>query len=230
MRYGEKSEKALQESRNEKVSRRILYETSLILVLTFVAQFLPSYLRTIFTFAPLVYFFIELYFRRRTWKEVGFSLRTIPQDVVANWLPILLVSIVIQFLVVWAAKTWMPAFIDHVMARFPLGVGQTTNYLPMLLIGTLVGALFEEISFRALFQERLSWYIPAPIAIAIVSVVFGIGHWARGDPVIVMIDVLLVIVDSVFYGIIFARSKNVYVSWVAHFLANLFALGFVLVL
>jgi len=53
---------------------------------------------------------------------------------------------------------------------------------------------------------------PAPAAIGIASVVFGIGHWAKGVPVIVMIDVLLVIVDSVLYGIIFARSKNVYAA------------------
>jgi membrane protease YdiL (CAAX protease family) len=94
----------------------------------------------------------------------------------------------------------------------------------------LVGTLWEEIIFRALYQERLSWFIPAPAAIGIVSVVFGIGHWAKGDPVIVMVDVLLVIVDSILYGIIFARSKNIYVAWIAHFLADLFGLGFVLLL
>ena len=120
----------------------------------------------------------------------------------------------------------MPAFLDHVIARLPFTIGQTADYLLLLLVGTLI----EEISFRALFQERLSWFIPAPAAIGIVSVVFGIGHWAKGDPVIVMIDVLLVIADSVLYGIIFARSKNVYVAWIAHFLADLFALGFVLLL
>jgi membrane protease YdiL (CAAX protease family) len=122
----------------------------------------------------------------------------------------------------------MPAFIDHVTVRLPLPVGRTADYLPLLVLGALVGAFLEEISFRALFQQRLSWFIPTPAAIGIVSVVFGIGHWASGDPVIVLIDVLLVIVDSTFYGIIFARSKNIYVAWFTHLFANLFALGLVL--
>jgi len=224
------SEQTLRVEQSKNVSRRVLYETVLILVLTLAAQFLRKDLRTIFTFVPLVYFIIEHYLRRRTWAEAGFNLRAISRDVAANWFLILLVSIIIQFLVVWAAKAWMPVFLDHVIARLPFTVGQTADYLPMILVGTLVGTLIEEISFRALFQEHLSWFIPAPVAIGIASVVFGIGHWAKGVPVIVMIDVLLVIVDSVLYGIIFARSKNVYAAWIAHFLADLFALGFVLLL
>ncbi len=212
------------EQQPQNVSRRVLVETVLVLALTFGAQFLPSTPRTILTFAPLVYFLVERSLRRRTWAEVGFKLRATPHDVVANWLPILLVALVIPFLVTWLAKAWLPAFIDHVLARFPLAV----DAWPMLLTGTLVGALLEEISFRALFQERLGWFMPTPLAIGLVSVVFGIGHWASGDPLIVALDVLLVVVDSVFYGLIFARSKNIYVAWLAHCLANLFAVGFVL--
>jgi membrane protease YdiL (CAAX protease family) len=94
----------------------------------------------------------------------------------------------------------------------------------------IIGALWEEINYRALFQDRLSWFIPTPIAIGIVSVIFGIGHWAQGNPIIVTIDILLIILDSIFYGIIFARTKNVFVSWIAHFLANSFAISFFLLL
>ena len=208
------------------LSCRELYEVVIILILTFVAQFIWREFSLLFASIPTMYLFIERYLRRRTWAEIGFSIRKIPRDVVANWLPILLVSIIIQFLVVWTTKNWMPIFLDHVIARFPLTIDQSLGYLPMLLIGTL----WEEINYRALFQDRLSWFIPAPVAIGIVSVIFGIGHWAQGNSVIVTIDILLVILDSVFYGIIFARSKNVFVSWIAHFLANLFAISFFLIL
>jgi membrane protease YdiL (CAAX protease family) len=220
------SEKIFQVKQTRLVSRRVLYETVLILVLTFIAQFLGQGLRALFVFVPLAYFFIERRRRGRTWVEVGFNFRAIPRDVAANWLIIFLVSIIIQFLVVWAAKALLPAYIDHVISRLPFTVGQTMNYLPFLLVATFA----EEISYRALFQERLSWYIPTAVAIGIVSVVFGITHWTTGALVIVLIDVLLVIVDGVIYGIIFARTKNVFVSWIAHFLADLFALGFILFL
>ena len=116
--------------------------------------------------------------------------------------------------------------IDHVIARTPITIDQIAKYIPVLF----VGALWEEINFRALYQERLSWFIPQPIAIFIVSVLFGIGALVQGLPVLVMVDVLLVIVYSILYGIIFARSKNIFVTWIAHFLANLFAIGFVLLL
>ncbi len=223
-------ELTIQEEQNKKVSRRVLYEIVILLSLTFVAQFIRQDFRMIFTFAPLVYYFVDHFIRRRKWTETGFNFRAIPRAVADNWFFILLVSVIIQFIVVWVAKAWIPAFIDHVMARLPLTIGQTTDYVPLFLVGALVGALIEEISFRALFQERLSWFIPTPVAIGIVSVIFGIGHWANGDPVIVLIDVLLVIVDSIIYGIIFSRSKNIIVVWFTHFLANLFALGFVLLL
>ena len=218
------SQQSLRVEPGKDVSRRVLYETLLILGLTFAAQLLWKDLRTLFIFVPLAYFFIERRFRRRSWVETGFNFRAIPRDLAANWLLILVVSIVIQFLVVWIAKAVMPAYLDHVIARLPFTVGQTSNWLLLLLAATFA----EEISYRALFQERLSWFISTPAAIGIMSVVFGIAHWTRGAPAIVVMDVLLVIVDSVFYGVIFARSKNVYVSWIAHCLADLFAIGFIL--
>jgi len=214
----------LWERQNKSVAYRPLLEIVIIFVLTFTAQFLWKDFRILFAILPTAYFFIERHKRRRTWAEIGFKVRAIPRDISTNLFLILLVSVFIQFIVVWIAKTWIPAFIDHVIARTPISLDQTAKYIPVLI----VGALWEEINFRALYQERLSWFIPQPIAIFIVSVLFGIGHWAKGDPVLVMVDVLLVIVDSILYGIIFARSKNIFVTWIAHFLANLFAIGFVL--
>ena len=208
------------------MSRRVLYETILILVFTFLAQFIWQDFKLIIALVPTVYLVAEKYIRRRTWAELGFNFRAIPKDLKANWHFIIIVAVLVQFLVVWVAKAWLPTYLDHVIERFPLSIGAVASYLPLLLIG----AFWEEINYRALFQERLSWYMRAPIAIGIVSIIFGIGHWAQGDPMIVAIDILLVIVDSIFYGIIFKRSKNVYISWIAHFLANLFAVNFFLLL
>lgn len=163
-------------------SLSVLIEVTAILALTLVAQFLQRTPRTILTFLPLVYVVAELYARGRSWADVGFRPQAVRQDVVANWIPILLVAVVIQFAVVYLARMWMPAFLDHVVARFPFPIDQAVKRLSMLLAGTLVGALLEEVAFRGLFQERLSWFIPAPLAIGVVSLTFGVGHWASGEP------------------------------------------------
>lgn len=224
MKSNQESKLILNEEQNKCLSYRLLLEIVIIFALTFTAQILWTDFRILFAILPTVYFFIERRQRRRTWTEVGFNFWAIPRDLSANLFLILLVSVFIQFLVFWIAKIWMPSFIDHVIARTPISINQLAKYIPILILG----ALWEEVNFRALYQERLSWFVPQPIAIFIVSVFFGIGHWAKGDPTLVMVDVLLVIIDSIIYGIIFARSKNIFVVWIAHFLANLFAIGFVL--
>jgi membrane protease YdiL (CAAX protease family) len=229
MKFISEPEQSFQVEQDKRKSRQVLFETVLLLALVFAAQFLWllwPVIRTIFLLVPLVYFFVERRLRRRTAAEACLNFRAIPRDVVANWFLILLVSIVIPSLEALAVRAWMPEFLSHVKARFPFTGWQPVVYLPLLMVGTLV----EEINYRALFQERLSWFIRTPVAIGIVSVVFGIAHWTKGDPVIVMTDVLLVIVDSVFFGIIFARSKNVYVAWIAHFLGDLFSLVFFIML
>lgn len=210
--------------KDQPVSRRVFFETILILIITFIAQFLWKDFRLVIAFVPTAYFLLEKYARRRSWKEIGFNFRAIPKDLKANLHFIILVSVVVQFLVVWGAKEWFPSFLDHVIGRFPLTISAAAGTLPLLMLG----AFWEELNYRALFQERLSWTIRAPAAIVLVSVLFGIGHWAEGDPIILMIDILLVIVDSIFYGIIFERSKNLFISWTTHFLANLLAIVFFL--
>lgn len=207
-------------------SRRLLVETGALLAMTLLGPVIWPELKTPFVLLPLVYVFVERLMRRRSWAELGFRPKAIVRDVAANWPLIVLVGIVIQFLVVWTARTWAPAYLDHVLARLPFTLEQVVGLLPLLMLA----ALGEEISYRALFQARLSWFIPTPVAIGLVSVAFGLAHWAAGDPVIVATDIGLIIVDSVIYGIIFARTHNVFVAWIAHLLANLFALGLMLTL
>jgi membrane protease YdiL (CAAX protease family) len=43
--------------------------------------------------------------------------------------------------------------------------------------------------YRSLFQERLSWFIKTPVAIVVVSLIFGLMHWSQGNPVVVIADV-----------------------------------------
>jgi membrane protease YdiL (CAAX protease family) len=225
MRFTSEPQYHFRVEQDKRKSRQVLFETALLLALVLAAQFLclvwPS-IRTIILLVPLGYFFVERRLRHRAVAEAGLNFRAIPRDLVANWFLILSVSLLIPLIEGLAVRAWMPGFLIHVKARFVFTDWQPAVYLPLLAVGTLV----EEINYRALFQERLSWFMRTPAAIGIVSVVFGIAHWAKGDPVVVTTDVLLVIVDSLFFGIIFARSKNVYAAWIAHFLGDLFSLLF----
>jgi membrane protease YdiL (CAAX protease family) len=45
-------------------------------------------------------------------------------------------------------------------------------------------------------------------------------HWSAGDLVVTIVDVALVTLDSIIFGLIFSRGKNLYVAWLAHLLGD----------
>jgi membrane protease YdiL (CAAX protease family) len=169
---------------------------------------------------------IERRLRKRPWAELGFDSRGIKPALAANWFLILLV-LGIQLIVSLLARTLWPEFLAHVESRIPLF--DITQLVPLfgMLIFTTLG---EEMAFRSLFQERLSWFIKTPVAIFVVSVVFGALHWAQGNPVVATVDVVLVMLDSIIFGVIFSRGKNLYVAWFTHFLSDVAAIVFLFIL
>jgi membrane protease YdiL (CAAX protease family) len=45
-------------------------------------------------------------------------------------------------------------------------------------------------------------------------------HWSEGDLMVVIVDVALVTLDSIIFGLIFSRGRNLYVAWLTHFLVD----------
>jgi membrane protease YdiL (CAAX protease family) len=84
--------------------------------------------------------------------------------------------------------------------------------------------------FRGLVQERLSWFFPQAVAVAVASVLFGIMYWSPGNPLVVFADISTVVVDGLFYGAIYARSRSILVSWTAHFFSDIVGLAMLLLL
>lgn len=198
-------------------SKRILLETLIVLVLTVVPSLLwPGFKRVSVLFV-IAYLFIERHLRHRSWEALGFDRRGIKPALAANWFLIVLVAVLVQLAVFLLAGAFLPAFVTHVKSRIPFFDATQFVQLVLLLLFTTLG---EEMAYRALFQERLSWFIGTPLAIILVSVVFGVVHIAPGDPGVVAIDVVLVILDSLLFGLIFSRGKNIYVTWLAHFLGD----------
>ncbi|GIL15580.1 MAG: hypothetical protein BroJett039_07530 [Chloroflexota bacterium] len=196
-------------------SRRILYETLLIIALTILLALTP--LKGIAVFLPVIYFFTEARLRHRAWAELGFKSHEFFQAVRMNWIWILLVGVMIQIAVIVGAQFLYPAFLEHVRSRLPL----PNNLQLFVIVATLfVTTFLEEVTFRAFFQERLAWFVGTPTAILAAALLFSAMHIASGAPFVVALDVGLVFLDGILYGIIFARGKNLFAAWLAHFAAD----------
>ncbi|HVN54334.1 MAG TPA: CPBP family intramembrane glutamic endopeptidase, partial [Anaerolineaceae bacterium] len=174
---------------------------------------------------PIAYMIIEGRFRRRTWAENGFNLKAFPRDLVKNLGWVLLVGVVLQAASVYGAYLFLPEYSAHVMARLPLDAHSLSA---AVVISLLIATLGEEVIYRAFFQNRLGAFLPIPAAIGLSSLVFALMHYTPGPFLVVLVDVALVLVDSVIYGLIFARTKNVFCSWTAHFLADVVGLLFLM--
>jgi membrane protease YdiL (CAAX protease family) len=209
--------------------RSLLYETILVLLITFVPLvFVPlvpalSGLATLLALVfPIVYLFTEKGARHRPWKDLGIKRHGFYADFRANWRLLLLVVIVLQVMPV-ALFFALPDGLSHVLGRIP-----AVNTLTVAIVLIIVLALREELVFRSLFQERFSWFIGNVPAIVFVSLIFALSHLTTGALLVVAVDLLFVFLDSVVYGLIFARSHNVLLAWLAHLSADIVGLALLL--
>jgi membrane protease YdiL (CAAX protease family) len=49
-------------------------------------------------------------------------------------------------------------------------------------------------------------------------------HYSPGPVLILAVDLGMIFIDSILYGVLFARSKNILVVWLAHLLGDIFGL------
>jgi uncharacterized protein len=199
---------------------RILSETLIVLALTLGGIIFLPQAKTLFVLLPVAYLLVERRVRRRSWAEIGFKFDTFWVDLRANWELVLLVGVIIQISVVLWANAYFPEFLAHVAGRLPVSAVALLALLPVLAI-LLLG---EELSFRSLFQGRLRPFLGLPLAILVASLAFGSAHFNPGPANVVAVDIGLIILDSILFGAIYARSNNVLVAWLAHFLGDVVAL------
>jgi membrane protease YdiL (CAAX protease family) len=169
---------------------------------------------------PIAYLLVEQRVRNRPWVELGFNKQGIKESLGRNWWLILIEAMAIQIAVALLAKEFWPAFMSHLESRIPLFERTQIASLVVMMVFTTLG---EEMAFRSLFQERLSWFVKPPASILAVSVLFGLMHWSPGVPAVIAVDLGLIVIDGIFFGLIFSRGKNLYVAWLTHFLANVVA-------
>lgn len=209
---------------SSKKDKRLLFETIFIIAITIVLFIAFNNLSSIISTLPAVYFIIERRIRNRSWKAIGFKWNHTLLDIKKNWFWILLVGVVLPLLIFIISKYYMPEFISHVKERLPMDI----SIIILVIVTITIGTFLEEIIFRGFIQERLSWYIGIPFAIFITSFLFAFMHYSQGSFNIVAFDMVGIIVDSIIYGVIFARTKNIFASWIGHYLSDLVAITCIL--
>ena len=104
-------------------------------------------------------------------------------------------------------------------------VGGVSVFGGMLVLMAVL-TLMEELVFRVTIQERLSWFIGTRAAILVTTCMFALVHavGVAGSLQVTLIDVLGVAIDGAFFGLIYAKTHNLAVTWVTHYTADVVGL------
>ena len=192
----------------------------LIGLMLIAALFVPK-LQGLMSIAPIIYFFVEGGIRKRSRSDVGLSFAGFSDHLKKNWYLILLVGILMQSFYVMMYNQFFTEVIKHVMERVPLNLSDISV---SLILSIVILAFGEEIGFRGLIQAKLNKMMPTTLSILLTSLLFALMHLKSGPVNVVIPDLFSVFLDSILFGIIFARTKNIFISTIAHILANLFAI------
>jgi len=205
---------------------RVLLETIVVTIVSLGGILLLPQLKLIFTLIPIAYLLIERRIRNRTWADLGFKFNTFWADLRANWFWFVLAGVVSQPAWFLIERAVAPEIVDHIIERLPFP--PTAGGLFVYAIPLAIVLIGEELTHRTLIQGRLTPFIGIPAAIAVASLVFGISHYSPGPFAIVALDISSIVFDSILFGIIYARSNNLIVSWAAHLLGDILGLVFLI--
>ncbi|MBU3160792.1 CPBP family intramembrane metalloprotease [Clostridium frigoris] len=151
------------------------------------------------------------------------DIRFIPKNILADikkywWL--ILIPVVSSIVSISLFKFVLPEVYSYLYAsdtKPMLSFGKLFLQIPQLLIL----AFAEEIAFRGFFQTKLC-NITKPIwAIIITSLFFAIVNFSA-VPISSLIYIsFFIFIDNIIYGVIYQRTKNIYLCTISHFLANI---------
>lgn len=169
--------------------------------------------------------------RGRPWAGIGVKGGFL-RDLRRVWPIAGLVAIVLQLLPPALLVAFATGQGDEVLAqirgRLPVDVASAAGLsaIAALLGAALVLTLVEEVVFRAFFQDRLRRHVGTGAAIVLAALLFGLAHTvgASGSPQVVLLDVGQVVLDGVLFGLIYARTRNLFLTWATHYAADVVGL------
>jgi membrane protease YdiL (CAAX protease family) len=158
----------------------------------------------------------------RAWSRMGFRLDNLRSELRRNAGLVALGAVVMQIIFWLIARFVYPSLMVQVQAR--TAVMQAWP-LPFLLAFIAYETLAEEIALHGFVQGRLVPHTGTVPAILLAALLAGAGHWqVHISPLPALVDVLFVMADASLYGLIYARSGNIWIAWMAHLLADLVSL------
>ncbi len=89
------------------------------------------------------------------------------------------------------------------------GVSTFPDLIAMLLVGSVLAPLVEEIYFRGMVYPVLRKHIGVPLAIVVSGIIFGTLHWDLWR----MVPLAL---GGMALAYIYERSRTIYAPWMAH--------------
>lgn len=178
----------------------------------------------------VVFFFLNAMLEKKPLSESGLDVARVGKDIkVKNIWIWMLLPIVMDAICVAIAYYFLPDYLTYETDRASGFVAVELSLSSVLLF--FVFALGEEIAWRAFFQNHLSKVLPILPVLILSSILFSLGHYTDGDLWIVSFGLLFTLINSVLYGVIFHKTKNAWMSAIAHYIANMFeVILFILIL
>jgi membrane protease YdiL (CAAX protease family) len=215
--------------------RKAVYELVMVLatlVLTIVLSILSGQdLYILGYIVVIVYALLGPTRRHRPWQELGLK-HGFLNDFRRVWyyfgIDALLFQLLPPILGIAFVFGYYSQLLKEITGRLSINFGSlaAVSAIASLLAASLILTLLEEVVFRVTIQERLSWFIGTPGAILFTSLMFGAAHsvGASGSPLVVITDVAGVALDGAFFGIIYAKTHNLALTWATHYIADVVGL------
>lgn len=155
----------------------------------------------------------------RRWSDIGLKPRAaFLTDLKSVWYLVAIVVLLFQLL--------PPEFgVAHVFGFYHQllhNITQRTSMIPGLVGVAVILTLVETIVYQVCIQERLSWFIGTPAAILVMMVLAGLAHaiGTSGSFHVVLTDSAGVALDFAVFGIIWAKTHNLALTWATHYAAD----------
>lgn len=170
----------------------------------------------------IAFFFIHRVRGKNVSTDDGLNVKAIGTDLKNKsiWL-LIAFPFIVNVICFTLAAMFLPEFIEHIFNRTEFVI--SFDKILLLVFQLAIFAVGEEIAWRAFFQKQLNEYLPITPTLILTSIIFSLGHFAVGSIVVVSYDIFFIFLNSVFYGVIFFKTNNAWISSISHFIANLFS-------